>query len=80
MVIKTRLGSGVLLRRITCKVRTVLVRSYEVKICAKCGKPITGHEYEVEIYEDETPEAPVKGIKVICEDCFEELGALWIGF
>lgn len=48
--------------------------------CDKCGKPITGDEYEVEIHEDETPESAVKEIKVICEDCFEELGALWIGF
>lgn len=48
--------------------------------CDKCGKPITGDEYEVEIHEDETPESVLKEVKVICEGCFEELGALWIGF
>ena len=49
--------------------------------CDKCGKLIRNNNgFEVEIHEDETPESPVKGIKVICEDCFEELGALWIGF
>lgn len=54
--------------------------NYKSKICAKCGNPIIGDEYEVEIYEDETPESVVKEIKIICEDCFEEFGALWLGF